>query len=109
MHQTLGSQQSRLLAAERVAAWREVARRVAHEVKNPLSPIRLTVENMAKARRQAPASFDAIFEEGSRLILEEVDQLGRIVTEFSEFARLPSPRPRWRFIQLYMATRETWL
>jgi nitrogen fixation/metabolism regulation signal transduction histidine kinase len=93
MHQTLGSQQSRLLAAERVAAWREVAQRVAHEVKNPLSPIRLTVENMAKARRQAPGSFDAVFEEGSRLILEEVDQLGRIVTEFSEFARLPSPAP----------------
>jgi len=93
MHQTLGSQQSRLLAAERVAAWREVAQRVAHEVKNPLSPIRLTVENMTKARRQAPASFDAIFEEGSRLILEEVDQLGRIVTEFSEFARLPAPAP----------------
>jgi signal transduction histidine kinase len=93
MHQTLGSQQARLLAAERVAAWREVAQRVAHEVKNPLSPIRLTVENMTKARRQAPASFDAIFEEGSRLILEEVDQLGRIVSEFSEFARLPSATP----------------
>jgi nitrogen fixation/metabolism regulation signal transduction histidine kinase len=93
MQRSLETQQEQLLAAERVAAWREVAQRVAHEVKNPLSPIRLTIENLIKARRQAPEMFDQIFEEGTQGILEEVDQLGRIVTEFSEFARLPSPSP----------------
>jgi signal transduction histidine kinase len=93
MHRSLRSQQQQLLAAERVAAWKEVAQRVAHEVKNPLSPIRLTVENMIKARRQAPELFDEVFDEGSRAILEEVAQLGNIVTEFSEFARLPALQP----------------
>jgi len=93
MHRSLQEQQERLLAAERVAAWKEVAQRVAHEVKNPLSPIRLTVENMVKARRRAPEMFDEVFADGARAILEEVDQLGRIVTEFSEFARLPAPCP----------------
>ena len=92
LHRSLEDQQRRRAAAERVAAWREVARRVAHEVKNPLAPIRLTVENLLKARRQSPEIFDELFEDGSRAILEEVDQLQRLVSEFSEFARLPEPR-----------------
>jgi signal transduction histidine kinase len=92
LHRSLDDQQRRRAAAERVAAWREVARRVAHEIKNPLAPIRITVQNLVKARRQAPEAFDEILDEGSRAILEEVDQLQRIVTEFSEFARLPEPR-----------------
>ncbi len=95
MDRSLRVQQKRLLAAERVAAWKEVAQRVAHEVKNPLSPIRLTVENLIKARRQAPEMFDELFDDGTRTILEEVNQLGTIVTEFSEFARLPTPSPQW--------------
>ncbi len=94
LHRSLAEQQHRALAAERVAAWREVARRVAHEIKNPLAPIRLTVENLLTARRRAPEEFDTLFEEGARTILEEVEQLRRMVTEFSEFARLPEPRPR---------------
>jgi signal transduction histidine kinase len=93
LHRSLEDQQRRRAAAERVAAWREVARRVAHEVKNPLAPIRLTVENLRKARRQSPEVFDEIFDDGARAILEEVDQLQRLVTEFSEFARLPEPKP----------------
>jgi signal transduction histidine kinase len=91
MHRSLEEQQRLRAAAERVAAWREVARRVAHEVKNPLAPIRLTIENLIKARRRAPEAFDEIFDQGSRAILEEVDQLQRLATEFSEFARLPEP------------------
>jgi signal transduction histidine kinase len=94
MRRALDLQQRRLLASERVAAWKEVAQRVAHEVKNPLSPIRLAVENLLKARKQAPEMFDPIFEEATQGILEEVDQLERIVSEFSAFARLPSPEPR---------------
>jgi signal transduction histidine kinase len=93
LHRSLAEQQTRALAAERVAAWREAARRVAHEIKNPLVPIRLTVENLARARDRAPEQFDTLFDEGARTILEEVQQLQRLVGEFSEFARLPEPRP----------------
>jgi signal transduction histidine kinase len=95
MDRSLREQQRRLLASERVAAWKEVAQRVAHEVKNPLSPIRLTMENLIKARREKPELFDELFDDGSRAILEEVSQLGSIVTEFTQFARLPAPRPEW--------------
>ncbi|HKQ60002.1 MAG TPA: ATP-binding protein, partial [Candidatus Polarisedimenticolaceae bacterium] len=91
LHEALAAQQQSLLAAERVAAWREVARHVAHEVKNPLAPIRLTVENLRRARLQAPERFEALFDEGTATILEEVEQLRRMVAEFSEFARLPPP------------------
>ena len=91
LHRSLDLQRERAGAAERVAAWREVARRVAHEVKNPLVPIRLTVENLLRARSKAPEQFDAMFEEGSATILEEVERLRRLVQEFSEFARMPLP------------------
>jgi signal transduction histidine kinase len=94
LQRSLERQQRRSAAAERVAAWRDVARRVAHEVKNPLVPIRLTVENLKRARGRDPRLFDELFEEGARTILDEVEQLRRLVTEFSEFARLPPPRPR---------------
>jgi len=94
LQRSLVRQQVRSASAERVAAWREVARRVAHEVKNPLVPIRLTVENLQRARRQDPRLFDELFDEGMRTILDEVEQLRRLVTEFSDFARLPAPRPR---------------
>lgn len=92
LHRSLERQRERSRAAERVAAWREVARHVAHEVKNPLAPIRLTVENLRRARSKAPERFDALFDEGTGTILEEVDQLSRLVSEFSEFARLPLPQ-----------------
>jgi signal transduction histidine kinase len=93
-HRALELQRRRSAAAERVAAWREVAQHLAHEVKNPLVPIRLTVENLTLARRQAPDRFPRMFDDGMRTILEEVQQLSRIVSEFSEFARLPLPAPR---------------
>jgi nitrogen fixation/metabolism regulation signal transduction histidine kinase len=80
-------------AAELMAAWQEVARRVAHEVKNPLSPIRVAVENLRRTRRMAPNDFERSFEEETATILEEVESLRRLVEEFSEFARLPPPRP----------------
>jgi len=94
LQRSLDDQRMRALAAERVAAWREVARHVAHEVKNPLVPIRLTVENLMRARGRDPRLFDELFDEGARTILEEVDQLRRLVGEFSEFARLPAPERR---------------
>jgi signal transduction histidine kinase len=94
LQRSLELETRRAAAAERVAAWKEVARRVAHEVKNPLVPIRLTVENLIRAREKDPRLFAELFPDGARTILEEVEQLRRLVTEFSEFARLPAARPR---------------
>ncbi len=91
MRSNLDREQDRLKAVERVAAWRETARRVAHEVKNPLVPIRLTMENLIKARGMGREQFDPIFEEGARAVLEEVGRLGRIVDAFSAYARMPAP------------------
>ena len=79
-------------AAERIAAWQEVARRIAHEVKNPLSPIRLAVENLRRSRLKAPLEFERSFEAETATILEEVESLRKLVEEFSLFARLPRPQ-----------------
>jgi two-component system nitrogen regulation sensor histidine kinase NtrY len=81
----------RLVRAERVAAWREIARRIAHEIKNPLSPIQMSIESLRKAHSSGHSAFEEIFEESTQAILEEVAALKKIVGEFSEFARLPKP------------------
>jgi len=81
----------RLAQAERVAAWREVARRLAHEIKNPLTPIAMSVETLRDARAAGRPDFGEIFDESTRAIGEEVRRLKRIVDEFGRFARLPPP------------------
>ncbi len=83
-----------LAAANRVAAWREVARSVAHEVKNPLAPIRAAVETLRRLRARGDEAFDTYFDEATRTVLEEVHRISDIVTEFTRFARLPAPRPQ---------------
>ncbi len=84
----------RLAAASRVAAWREVARQVAHEVKNPLAPIRAAVETLRRLRARQDPGFDEYFDEATRTVLDEVHRIANIVTEFTRFARLPAPRPQ---------------
>ncbi len=83
----------RLVASERVAAWQEVARRLAHEIKNPLTPIRMSLETLlaASQRGSLDAKFHTLFRESAVAVLEEVERLKRIVDEFSQFARLPRP------------------
>ncbi len=93
MTEELRGTRARLLRAERIAAWRDIARRIAHEIKNPLSPIQVSIETMRKTYAKKHPDFDEIFEESTLTILEEVERLKRIVTEFSNFARLPRPRP----------------
>jgi two-component system, NtrC family, nitrogen regulation sensor histidine kinase NtrY len=83
----------RLAASSRAAAWREVARRVAHEVKNPLAPIRAAVETLRRLRARDDPEFDRYFDEATRIVLDEVHRIANIVTEFTRFARLPPPRP----------------
>jgi signal transduction histidine kinase len=94
MIQDLAVTRRRLAAASRVAAWREVARRVAHEVKNPLAPIRAAVETLRRLRAREDPAFDGYFDEATRTVLDEVHRISNIVTEFTRFARLPAPKPQ---------------
>jgi two-component system, NtrC family, nitrogen regulation sensor histidine kinase NtrY len=81
----------KLREAERAGAFRDVARQLAHELKNPLFPIRTSIETLRKTKERLPGEFDEAFEETTRVVLEEVQRLERIVREFGEFARLPAP------------------
>jgi signal transduction histidine kinase len=92
MLEDLATTRRRLAATSRVAAWREVARRVAHEVKNPLAPIRAAVETLRRLRARGDPAFDEYFDEATRTVLHEVHRISNIVTEFTRFARLPPPR-----------------
>lgn len=83
----------RLAVTERIAARREIARRVAHEIKNPLLPIRASVETLRRLRARGDAAFDEYFDEATRTVLDEVARISNIVTEFTRFARLPAPEP----------------
>jgi signal transduction histidine kinase len=85
-------QKRSLVQAERVAAWRELARRLAHELKNPLFPLQLTVENLIRARQQTPQQFDEVFRESSSTLLAEIANLKNIIARFSEFSRMPQPQ-----------------
>jgi two-component system, NtrC family, nitrogen regulation sensor histidine kinase NtrY len=91
MTHELVEQRERLVQAERVAAWRELARRLAHELKNPLFPLQITVENMQRARESHPDQFDEVFREGSQTLLAELTNLKQIIGRFSDFAKMPAP------------------
>lgn len=83
----------RLRATERIAARREIARQVAHEIKNPLSPIRTSIETLRKMKARGMPEFDQYFEETTKTVLSEVGRISNLVNHFSEYARLPSPQP----------------
>jgi len=81
-----------LIRAQKVAAWREVARRLAHEIKNPLTPIQLSAERLRRHFAGAPPQAKALVDECTQTIVGEVESLKLLVDEFSQFARMPSPR-----------------
>jgi nitrogen fixation/metabolism regulation signal transduction histidine kinase len=91
MTRELGEQSDRLVQAERVAAWRELARRLAHELKNPLFPLQLTVENLVRAHAHSPQLFEEVFHEGTTTLLAEIANLKSTITRFSEFSKMPEP------------------
>ncbi len=81
-----------LIAAQRQAAWAEVARRIAHEIKNPLTPIRLSAERLGRRyRAQVDPAEQEGFGRAIETIVHQVDAIGRLVSEFSAFARMPAP------------------
>jgi two-component system nitrogen regulation sensor histidine kinase NtrY len=92
MTSQLVEQRERLVQAERVAAWRELARRLAHELNNPLFPLQLTVENMVRARHLPQEQCDEIFEESTATLMAEITNLKTIIARFSDFSKMPKPQ-----------------
>jgi signal transduction histidine kinase len=91
MMEDLRSSKERLVIAERIAAWQEIARRLAHEIKNPLTPIQMAMDTLRKTWKKQHPSFGEILEESTTTVMQEADRLKHIVTEFSGFARMPKP------------------
>ncbi len=84
---------TQLIKAQRMAAWREVARRIAHEIKNPLTPIQLSAQRLRKRYLEKLKEDGAIFDECTRTIVKQVEELKGMVNEFSSFARMPASQP----------------
>jgi two-component system nitrogen regulation sensor histidine kinase NtrY len=91
MTQTLAAQREQLVQTERVAAWRELARRLAHELRNPLFPLQITVENLQKARQLDAKQFLEVFNESTATLKAELANLNTIVGRFSDFSKMPAP------------------
>jgi nitrogen fixation/metabolism regulation signal transduction histidine kinase len=92
MTQTLASQKEKLVQTERVAAWRELARRLAHELRNPLFPLQITVENLQRARQLGPGQYQEVFNEATATLKAELSNLNSIVGRFSDFSKMPPPQ-----------------
>ena len=82
---------SELLAAQRKAAWADIARRIAHEIKNPLTPIQLSAERLKRKYQDEIVSDPDVFDTCTRTIIRQVEDIGRMVDEFSSFAKMPAP------------------
>jgi two-component system nitrogen regulation sensor histidine kinase NtrY len=91
MTRTLTEQKERLVQTERVAAWRELARRLAHELRNPLFPMQITVENLQRAKQLENKQFMEVFNESTTTLRAELANLNAIVGRFSDFAKMPTP------------------
>ncbi len=91
MMEDLKTSKDRLVIAERIAAWQEIARRLAHEIKNPLTPIQMAMDTLRKTWKKQHPDFAEILDESTTTVLQEADRLKHIVSEFSDFARMPKP------------------
>lgn len=92
MRQDLTAYRERLVTSERQAAWSQMARAVAHEVKNPLTPIAISIADLKRSYEAKREDFPEILDQSVRTISEEIHALERLLREFSDFARLPEPR-----------------
>ena len=93
MARDIDQSQKELVQAERVAAWQEIARGLAHELKNPLTPIQASMDVIRRARRLDREDFDEILDEQATAVVEEVQRLKELADSFARFARLPEARP----------------
>jgi two-component system nitrogen regulation sensor histidine kinase NtrY len=84
---------TQVMKAQRMAAWREVARRIAHEIKNPLTPIQLSAQRLRKRYLTRFSDDEKVFDECTEMIIKSVDELKNLVNEFSNFARMPAIQP----------------
>jgi signal transduction histidine kinase len=87
----LVDQRERLVQVERVAAWRELARRLAHELKNPLFPLRITLDNLHRARTLPPREFEEVLDESLSTLGTGLMNLNTVVSRFGDFAKMPAP------------------
>ena len=92
MTRQLSDQRERLVQAERVAAWRELARRLAHELRNPLFPLRITADNLRRSRELPPEEFREVFDESLAAFSSGLANLNAVVGQFSDFAKMPTPQ-----------------
>jgi nitrogen fixation/metabolism regulation signal transduction histidine kinase len=83
----------KLLQAERITAWQEIAQRLAHEIRNPLTPIKLSAQRLLKKHTENAADFDTVLHPAVSSIIFEVENLERMLREFGDFAKLPMPKP----------------
>ncbi len=81
-----------LIAAQKMGAWSDIARRIAHEIKNPLTPIRLGAERLINRLNMSKEIDKKVFEQSLKMITRQVDDIHHLVNEFSSFARMPSPK-----------------
>jgi two-component system nitrogen regulation sensor histidine kinase NtrY len=92
-----------LVSAQRTAAWADIARRIAHEIKNPLTPIQLSAERLKRKYLDVVGDDKAVFEQCTNTIIRQVGDIGRMVDEFSSFARMPTPTMRRECAQELMS------
>lgn len=105
MTERLRKSRSELVRVERELAWKEMAKQVAHEIKNPLTPMRLAVQHLQQAFRDKAPELDSIVRKVTSTIIEQIDTLARIATEFSNFARMPERR--FERVDLHALIEET--
>src|SRR6202011_3283568 len=91
MTRTLASKRDRLLQTERVAAWRELARRLAHELRHPVFPLQITVENLQRAQQLDAKQLLEVFNESTATLKVELANLNAIVGRFSDFSKMQAP------------------
>ncbi len=107
MRSDLQTYREKLVTSERQAAWSQMARKVAHEVKNPLTPIAISIEDLKRSYDQKRPDFPEILNQAVRTIGEEVEALRRMLQEFSDFARIPPPVPAPSRISQLLGDLET--
>jgi two-component system nitrogen regulation sensor histidine kinase NtrY len=85
---------TQMIKAQKIAAWREVAQGIAHEIKNPLTPIQLNTQRLQKKYHENRADFDRVFDESINIIVQEVEGMKALLNEFVRFSRMPTPKPK---------------